>query len=99
MKVSPNKKTIVSLDLQLYEKCMEMCSKNEIEDNFIFRLGELHMVFAFLKVFGKYINCIGLDQILVDTETYGSTTLTQTLNRNHMKRDFETLCDIIFVSI
>ena len=99
MKVSPNKKTIVSLDLQLYDKCMELCSKNEIKDNFIFRLEELHIVFVFLKVLGKYINCIELDQILVDTETYDSTTLTQILNRNHMKRDFEAPCDTIFVSI
>ena len=42
MKVSPNKKTIVTLDLQLYAKCMELRSRNEIKDNFIFRLGELH---------------------------------------------------------
>ena len=41
------------------------------------RLGELHIVIAFLKVLGKYINCSGLDQIFVDTETYGSTTLSQ----------------------
>ena len=41
-KVSRNKKTIVSLDLQLYAKCMELRSRNEIKDNFIFRLGELH---------------------------------------------------------
>ena len=66
-----------------------MHSKNEIKDNFIFRLGELHIVFAFLKVLGKYINYSGLDQILVDTEIYGPTTLSQILNRKHMKRGFE----------
>ena len=89
MKISPDKKTIVTLDLQLYAKCMELRSKNEIKDNFIFRLGELHIVFAFLKVLGKCINCSGLDQILVDTETYGSTTLLQILNGKHVKRGFE----------
>ena len=35
------------------------------------------------------IQCSGLDQILVDTETYGSTTLSQILNGKHMKRGFE----------
>ena len=68
---------------------MELRSSNEIKNNFISRLGELHIVFRFLKVLGKYINCSGLDQILVDTETYGSTTLSQILNGKHMKRHFE----------
>ena len=89
MNVSPNKKTIVTLDLQLSAKCMELRSKNEIKDNFIFRLGELHIVFAFLKVLGKYINCSGLDQILNDIVIYGPTTLSQILNGKHMKQGFE----------
>ena len=89
MKVSPNKKTIVTLDLQLYATFMELRSKNEIKDDFIFRLGELHIVFAFLKVLGKYTNCSGLDQMLVDTEIYGPTTLSQILNGKHIKQGFE----------
>ena len=52
-------------------------------------MGELHIVIACLKVLGKYINCCGLDQIFVDTETYGSTKLSQILNGKHMKRGFE----------
>ena len=71
MKVSPNKKTIMTLNLQLYPSCKALHSKNEIKDNFIFRLGELYIVFAFLKVLGKSINCSGLEQIFVDKETYG----------------------------
>ena len=81
--------TIVTLDLQLYVKGMELRSKNEIKGNFIFRLEELHIVFAFTKVLGKYINCSGLDQILVDTETYGATTLSQIMNGKHIKRGFK----------
>ena len=52
-------------------------------------MGELNIVIACLKVLGKYINCCGLDQIFVDTETYGSTKLSQILNGKHMKRGFE----------
>ena len=89
MKVFPNKKTIVTLDLQLYAKCMELRSRNKIKYKLIFKLEELNIVFAFLKVLGKYINCCGLDQILVDTDTYGSTTLSQILNGKHMKQGFE----------
>ena len=34
-------KTIVTLDLQLYAKCMQMRENQFIKDNFVFRLGEL----------------------------------------------------------
>ena len=70
MKVSPNKKTIVTLDLQLYVKCMDYVVR--MKSNTV-----------------NEIQCSGLDQILVDTETYGSTTLSQILNGKHMKRGFE----------
>ena len=89
LKVSPNSKTIVTLDLQLYAKCMELRSRDEIKENFVFRFGELHVVFAFLKVLGKYISCSGLDQVLVDAGIYGPTTLGQILDGKHMKRGFE----------
>ena len=70
MKVSPNKKTIVTLDCNfmpnLWNNVVRMKSNTVNE-----------------------IQCSGLDQILVDTETYGSTTLSQILNGKHMKRGFE----------
>ena len=98
MKVSPNKKTIVTLDLQLYAKCMELRSRNEIKDNFIFRLGELHIVFASLKVLDKYINCSGSDQILVDTETWFYYVIMN-LEWKVYEAGFQSTYDTIFVSI
>ena len=59
--VSGGDKTIVTLDLQLYSQCMQMRENEDIKKNFIFRLGELHIVFAFLKVIGKYIQGSGID--------------------------------------
>lgn len=44
--VFPGQKTIVSLDLQLYVKCMQLREKDNISKHFVFRLGELHIVFA-----------------------------------------------------
>ena len=88
-KISPHRKTIITLDLQLYAKCMELRIRDEIKEHFVFRLGELHIVFAFLKVLGKYISCSGLDQILVEAGVYGPTTLSQILDGKHMKRGFE----------
>lgn len=87
--VTGNSKTIVTLDLQLYSKCMQLREANEIKENFIFRLGELHIVFAFLKVIGKYINGSGLDQTLIEAGIYGPTTLGQILEGKHMKRGME----------
>lgn len=82
-------KTVVSLDLQLYSKVLQLKGKEEINNNFIFRLGELHVVFAFLKVIGKFIENSGLDQILVESGIYGPTTLRQILEGKHMKRCIE----------
>ena len=71
MKVSQNKENFCDFRFTTLCKIYGIAYKNEIKDNFIFKLGELHIVFAFLKVLGKYFNFSGLDQILVDTETYG----------------------------
>ena len=64
--VTGNKKTIITLDLQLYSKAMQLREKNDINEEFIFRLGELHIVFAMLKCIGKYIEESGLDRLLVE---------------------------------
>ena len=58
-----SKKTIITLDLQLYSKAMQLRGKNDIKTEFVFRLGELHIVFAMLKCLGKYIEDSGLDRL------------------------------------
>ena len=88
-RTTPNLKTIVTLDLQLYDKCMRMTDNPVIRDNFIFRLGELHIVFAMLKVLGKYIIDSGLDDIFTGTGIYGPTTFGQIINGKHMQRCLE----------
>lgn len=87
--VSGEGETIVTLDLQLYLKYMQMRENKDIKKNFIVRLGELHTVFAFLKVIGKYIQGSGVDQVLVKAGIYGITTLGQILEGKHMKRAME----------
>ena len=84
-----NQKTIVTLDLQLYAKCMQLRQKEHIKENFIFRLGELHVVFAVLKTIGKYIEGSGIDRLFVEAGMYGETTLSQIINGKHMKRSME----------
>ena len=85
------RKTIVSMDLQLYAKCLQsrLQSRKEISDDFVFRLGELHTVFAMLKSIGKYIDNSGLDQAFIEAEIYGNATIEQIKGGKHMKRSFE----------
>ena len=59
--VTEGGKAIVSLDLQLYAKCIHLQEKNKTMEGFIFRMAELHVVFTVLKVLGKNINNSGLD--------------------------------------
>ena len=87
--VTGNHRTIVSLDLQLYSKCMQLREKDLVSRSFIFRLGELHVVFAMLKVIGKYICESGLDRLFVEAGIYGPTTLGQIIEGKNMKRGVE----------
>ena len=87
--VSSAEETVVSLDLQLYSKCIQLQSNLEISKQFIFRMGELHIVFAVLKTLGKIIDGSGLDQSFIEARIYGPNTVEQIKNGKHMKRSFE----------
>ena len=50
----------------------------------MFRVGELHAVFASLKAIVKYIDESGVDQSLVEADIYGPTTIQQ-IKGKHMK--------------
>ena len=63
-----------------------MRKNNGIRNNYIFRLGKLHAIFATLEVFGKYTENSGLDRLYIETGIYGESTLRQTINGKHMKR-------------
>ena len=87
--VSSAEKTILSLNLQLYSKCMQLQSNLEIKEPFIFRMGELHIVFTALKTLGKIIDGSGLNQSFIEARIYGPNTVEQIKNGKHMKRSFE----------
>ena len=85
----PGKKTIVSMDMQLYAYCIQLQSDSAVHDQFVFRTGELHNVFAMLKSIGKYIDSSGLDQIFIEANIYGPATMEQIKSGKHMKRSVE----------
>ena len=60
--LSNGSKIVISFDLQLYAKAIHLQVKPDIRDNYIFRIGELHVAFTSLKALGKLIDGSGLDQ-------------------------------------
>ena len=64
-----DEKTVISSNLQLYIKAIHLQQKPDIRDNFVFRMGELHVVFCVLKVLGKLIDGSGLYQALVEADS------------------------------
>ena len=82
-------KTIILMDLQLYAKCIKLRDNESIRSQFVFRLGELHILFAMLKVIGKNINFSDLDEAFIEANIYGPATLQQIIGRKHYKRSFE----------
>ena len=73
----------------IYSFIQSACRCEKMKKNFIFRLGELHILFAFLKVIGKCIQGSGIDLVLIEAGIYGTTTLGEILEGKHMKRATE----------
>ena len=62
-KIFKDSKTMISFELQLCIKAMQLQERNDKKDLFVFRMGELHNVFCVLKVTRKLIDGSGLDQV------------------------------------
>ena len=71
MITAPSKKTIITLDMQLFIKAEQLIhSRPELEGKFILRIGEPHEVFAQCKAIGKYIDGSGLDSLFTYCDIY-----------------------------
>jgi hypothetical protein len=84
--VGPNSKTVVSLDLGLYQPANRLQMAREDLNYIILRPGELHIVMAQLRTIGAHIDNSGIDLCWVEAELYGSTTVKQILDGKHVKR-------------
>lgn len=88
--LGPSKLTCISLDLQLYEMAMKLwMSRDDIQKQFIFRPGELHVVMWALAALGKYVEGSGIDQAWVEAGLYSPSTVSQILNGKHIYRGLE----------
>eukprot|EP00794_Sanderia_malayensis_P013484 gene13484-14881_t len=87
--VGTNRKTIITLDQDLYERAVKIRSSEKINDNIVLRMGELHVVFAMLKALGRYIEGSGLEQIWIEKGLYGPSSVRQILAGKNYKRGLE----------
>ena len=82
-----NHKTVISFDLQLYEKAVKLQMHKALDlDHLVFRIGEMHMIMASLRALGASIDGSGFEDGWIEAGLYGSTTTRQILEGNHMKR-------------
>ena len=82
--ITPNKRTIITLDLQLYIKAIQLSDK--IGDEIFLRVGELHVLFAMSHAIGKYIDSSGLDKLFTHCGIYSHLVVNKILEGKNMKR-------------
>ena len=87
--LAPGSSAVVTFDLQLYSKCIQLQLNSDLGDSFVIRLGKLHVVFTAFKCLGKLINGSGLDQAFEKTVLFGSTTVELIKDGHHLHRYFE----------
>ena len=94
--IIPDKKTIITLDLQLYIKAIQLTDK--LGDGVFFRVGELHVLFAMCHAIGKYIDSSGLDKLFTHAGIYGHLVVNKILEGKNMKRCMDAFL-ILYSSI
>ena len=88
----PPWKTIIVLDLDLYEKAYLLVhSRKDLRDRYVLCLGELHIIFAEIRAIGKFINSSGLDDAWMGANWFDSECLLQQVKQcPNMKRAIAT---------
>lgn len=85
--VGPDRKTVITLDMQLYEKAKQLeMSRQDCKGKWVLRIGELHTTMAALRAAGNLIEGSGLDDAWVEADLYGPATVRQILECRHYKR-------------
>ena len=84
--VGPTRKTVISLDMGLYQPAMKLQMARQDLKHIIFRPGELHIVMAQLRTIGAFMENSGLDLCWIESELYGPTTVKQIIDGKHVKR-------------
>ena len=65
-------KTVITLDLHLYERAMQIVQSDVImKEKIILRLGDLHIVFAHIRSIGHFTQS-GIDHVWGKANLFGS---------------------------
>lgn len=84
--MGPGNKTVISLDMGLYQPAKKLQMARNDLNHIILRPGELHVVMAQLRTIGSFIENSGIDLCWSEADVYGPTTVKQILDGNHVKR-------------
>jgi len=69
-------RTVITMDLDLYERTYLLIhSREDLRDQFVLRLGELHIIFAHIRAIGAYIDRSGIERSWLEAEYMGSVTV------------------------
>ena len=84
--MGPGNKTVISLDMGLYQPAKKLQMARDDLNHIILRPGELHVVMAQLRTLGSFIENSGIDLCWSESDLYGPTTVKQIIEGNHIKR-------------
>ena len=84
--VGPTRKTVVSLDMRLYQPAKKLLMARQDLRNNILHPGEFHIVMADLRPIGAFIDNSGLDMCWLESELYGLATVKHILEGGHVKQ-------------
>ena len=102
--VGPEKKTIITLDMDLYMRALKLQMLSpDCNNKWILHIGEFHTVLCALRALGSTIENSGIDDAWVESGLYGPATVRQIIEGKHMKRALkvhaltvEVLYDLLF---
>jgi len=88
--MAPNKKTLITVDLQLFDMSMKLWMNDaSIQKDFLFMPGPLHFCFWALHSLGHYIDESGIEHAWVESGMYSECVVTQIINGRHLYRALE----------
>lgn len=84
--MGPGNKTVISLDMGLYQPAKKLQMARDDLNHIILSPGELHVVMAHLRTIGSFIENSCIDLCWSEADVYGPTMVKQILDGNHVKR-------------
>ena len=87
--VGIHRRTVITLDLDLYERAVKIRGNTGHRNSWVLRMGELHIMFALLWSLGRYIEGSGLDDIWIEKGLYRPAVIRQVFGGKHLKHGVE----------